>query len=340
MPFTVDTVELEFDIHPGKTTVRSILRWKQNNAANDGGEADKMILHGDATSVTLVSIAKNGQTLLADTDYTLSKTGMELQSPLEHGDVTEIVVEIVPENNTQLLGLYKTPDSDMYCTQCEAMGFRRITYFPDRPDNMATFTRVRIEANQAQYPVLLSNGNLVEQGTVGDDRHYVVWGDPFPKPSYLFAAVAGNLGCISDTFVTSPSKKTVQLTLYSEHDNVHQLHHAMTSLKNAMKWDEERFGLEYDLDVFNIVATSFFNMGVRSLFVATSLTRSYDAMSHAVAFCRQWKTNRSISLIPRVCWLIKTLPLMQILSASRGLSGTNIFITGRAIELPAAIGSS
>lgn len=277
MPFTVDTVELEFDIYPGKTTVRSVLSWKRNNAANGDGKDDKMILDGDATSVTLVSIAKNGQALVADTDYTLSKTSMELQSPLEHGDVTEIVVEIVPETNTQLLGLYKTPDSDMYCTQCEAMGFRRITYFPDRPDNMATFTRVRIQANQAEYPVLLSNGNLVEKGTVGDDRHYVVWSDPFPKPSYLFAAVAGNLGCISDTYVTSPSKKTVQLTLYSEHDNVHQLHHAMNSLKNAMKWDEERFGLEYDLDVFNIVATRFFNMGVSCFFVAPNLSRAFFA---------------------------------------------------------------
>mmetsp|Transcript_4749 Transcript_4749/g.10709 ORF Transcript_4749/g.10709 Transcript_4749/m.10709 type:complete len:760 (+) Transcript_4749:1-2280(+) len=149
----------------------------------------------------------------------------------------------------------------MYCTQCEAMGFRRITYFPDRPDNMAIFGRVRIEADREDCPVLLSNGNLVEEGVMEDGRrHYAVWSDPFPKPSYLFCAVAGNLASIKDGFQTA-SGRDVHLEVYSEKENVGKLHHAMESLKKSMKWDEEKFGLEYDLDLYNIVAVNDFNMG-------------------------------------------------------------------------------
>lgn len=150
----------------------------------------------------------------------------------------------------------------MYCTQCEALGFRRITYFPDRPDNMAMFTKVRLEADKDLYPVLLSNGNLVEQGPAEKEgRHYAVWSDPFPKPSYLFAAVAGKLGSISDSYVTNPSGREVQLQIFSEPENTHKLQYAMESLKRSMKWDEDRFGLEYDLGIYNIVATNDFNMG-------------------------------------------------------------------------------
>ena len=140
------------------------------------------------------------------------------------------------------------------------MGFRRITYYPDRPDNMATFHRVRIEAEKASYPVLLSNGNLLESGVVDEERHYSIWQDPFPKPSYLFCVVAGNLGSIQDTYTTMSGRK-VTLKIFSEPENVSKLRYAMQSLKNSMKWDEDTFGLEYDLDLYNIVAVNDFNMG-------------------------------------------------------------------------------
>ena len=145
------------------------------------------------------------------------------------------------------------------------MGFRRITYYPDRPDNMAVFENIRLEAAEKDYPVLLSNGNLVEQGAADEEgRHYAVWSDPFPKPSYLFAAVVGKLGSIKDSYVTRPSGQEVQLEIFSEPDNVHKLQYAMDSLKKSMKWDEDRFGLEYDLGIYNIVATNDFNMGTLS----------------------------------------------------------------------------
>ena len=184
---------------------------------------------------------------------------MILLKPTDGGILTT-TVEIVPEDNTQLSGLYKS--GPMYCTQCEAQGFRRITYFPDRPDNMSTYARVTLKAPKDEYPVLLSNGNLVEQGTLEDNntRHYAVWSDPFPKPSYLFAAVAGNLASIHDSYTTA-SGQDVQLAIFSEKESVDKLQYAMDSLKRSMKWDEDRFGLEYDLGIYNIVATSDFNMG-------------------------------------------------------------------------------
>ncbi len=139
------------------------------------------------------------------------------------------------------------------------MGFRRITYYPDRPDNMAVFERIRIEADKENYPVLLSNGNLVEQGDVNGDRHYAIWSDPFPKPSYLFCAVIGNLGSIQDSFTTMSGRK-VHLEIFSERENVNKLDYAMESLKRSMEWDEQTYGLEYDLDLYNIVAVNDFNM--------------------------------------------------------------------------------
>ena len=145
------------------------------------------------------------------------------------------------------------------------MGFRRITYYPDRPDNMAIFERIRIEADKDSYPVLLSNGNLVDQGTVddkdgtGNSRHFAVWSDPFPKPSYLFCAVVGKLGSIQDSYTTMSGRK-VQLEIFSEPENVNKLDYAMESLKRSMEWDETTYGLEYDLDLYNIVAVNDFNM--------------------------------------------------------------------------------
>ena len=159
--------------------------------------------------------------------------------------------------NTQLLGLYRS--SGTYCTQCEAEGFRRITYFPDRPDVMAVYT-TRIEADKAEAPVLLANGNLRDSGDLPGGRHFAVWHDPFPKPSYLFALVGGELGCVEDSFVTM-SGREVALRIYVEPGKEDRCGYAMDSLKRAMRWDEEAFGREYDLDVFMIVAVSDFNMG-------------------------------------------------------------------------------
>src|SRR5690606_18210715 len=160
-----------------------------------------------------------------------------------------------PEANKALQGLYRS--RGIYCTQCEAQGFRRITYFLDRPDVLAVYT-TRIEANAEEAPVLLSNGNPVERGTLADGKHYAVWKDPHPKPSYLFALVGGNLSAVTSTFRTR-SGRNVDLGIYVEPGKESRCGWAMDSLKRAMRWDEERFGLEHDLDVFNIVAVSDFN---------------------------------------------------------------------------------
>lgn len=165
-----------------------------------------------------------------------------------------------PIQITARAGLLRTDTINHDVTLCaEAMGFRRITYYPDRPDNMAVFERIRIEADKENYPVLLSNGNLVEQGDVNGDRHYAIWSDPFPKPSYLFCAVIGNLGSIQDSFTTMSGCK-VHLEIFSERENVNKLDYAMESLKRSMEWDEQTYGLEYDLDLYNIVAVNDFNM--------------------------------------------------------------------------------
>jgi aminopeptidase N len=167
------------------------------------------------------------------------------------------VTRIYPQNNTKLSGLYRS--NHLFCTQCEAEGFRRITYFLDRPDVLATYT-TRISADKKQYPILLANGNLTDSGSSADGRHWAIWSDPFKKPSYLFALVAGNLAHISDQFVTA-SGRTIDLHIYVEPGNEDKCEHAMTSLQKAMRWDEEVYGREYDLDIFMIVAVSDFNMG-------------------------------------------------------------------------------
>jgi aminopeptidase N len=272
LPFHVDTVEMEFDLDPQHTTVTTTMTLKRNPLADITTDSDAapapMVLDGDETSVTLKSLTLNGVELKDDEDYMRTPGHLTLTHPLRDGDVLKTVVTIVPQDNTQLSGLYKS--GSMLCTQCEAMGFRRITYYPDRPDNMASFTKVTLRADQEHFPVLLSNGDCIETGvlpsTKEDDasskgvRHYSVWRDPFPKPSYLFAVVAGDLGKITDTFTTR-SGQTVQLQIFSEPDNTSQLQFAMESLKKSMQWDEDRFNLEYDLGMYNIVATNDFNMG-------------------------------------------------------------------------------
>ncbi|PZO87547.1 MAG: aminopeptidase N, partial [Micavibrio aeruginosavorus] len=220
----------------------------QIGRGHQGDEA--VFLNGE--HLKLISVAIDGKTIDAIPD----EKGLTL--PAQNDDFTlEVVTEIEPEKNTRLEGLYQSGGT--YCTQCEAEGFRTITYYPDRPDVMATFT-VRVEADEKSCPVLLSNGNLIEKGTLGNGRHFTVWEDPTPKPCYLFALVAGDLVHIHDTFKTR-SGNDVDLYIYVRKGDEEQCGHAMQSLIKSMKWDEDVYGREYQYNIFNIVAVSDFNMG-------------------------------------------------------------------------------
>lgn len=203
--------------------------------------------------MTLVSLKIND---VDHSDYT--KTDTQLTIHNVSGDFTlTIVTEVNPQENTALEGLYKSGDG--FCTQCEAEGFRRITYYLDRPDVLARFT-TKVIADKKAYPHLLSNGNRVSHGDLDGNKHFVHWQDPFPKPAYLFALVAGNFDVLTDTYTTK-SGRDVALEIYVDQGNLDRTPHAMTSLINSMKWDEDRFDLEYDLDIYMIVAVDFFNMG-------------------------------------------------------------------------------
>ncbi|MGB4057159.1 MAG: aminopeptidase N [Alphaproteobacteria bacterium] len=241
-------VDLHFDLNDGITTVRSKIQFMAG-----GKETTPLFLNGE--DLDLQSIAINGAAL-EPSAYTTDDKGLTLHTPPAGEFTLETSVTIQPEKNTRLEGLYMSGGN--YCTQCEAEGFRRVTFFPDRPDVLTTFT-VHIEADKAKFPVLLSNGNLVEQKSEGA-RHSATWHDPFPKPCYLFALVAGNLAHIHDTYTTK-SGRNVDLYIYVRHGDEGQCDHAMESLKKSMKWDEDVYGLEYDLNIFNIVAVSDFNMG-------------------------------------------------------------------------------
>lgn len=243
--FLIQTVDLDFDLHDHITHVTSRLVIKRRGAANS-----PLVLDGE--HMTLISAHINGQAV----DYQLSDETLTIENVPDQFELL-IKNDIDPAANTALEGLYIS--NKMFCTQCEAEGFRRITYFLDRPDVMATY-KVRIEADQSKYPILLSNGNNIESGTAKEGRHYVVWDDPFAKPCYLFALVAGDLACLEDKFTTT-SGVDVDLRIFAEKDDLDKCSHAMTSLKLSMKWDEEVYGLEYDLTIFNIVAVSHFNMG-------------------------------------------------------------------------------
>jgi len=247
----VDTVDLRFELEPETTRVHCRMVVRRNPASDDSSAA--LTLFGK--DLELVTLSVDGETRAADSwqqqGETLVLSGVPDQA------VIDVETLIHPDSNTALEGLYVS--SGMFCTQCEAEGFRRITWFPDRPDVMARFTTTLI-ADKAHYPVLLSNGNPVQQGELDDGRHWVTWEDPFPKPSYLFALVAGDLACIGGTFTTR-SGREVAIRLYVEHENRHKCEHAMTSIKQAMRWDEDSYGREYDLGIFMIVAVNDFNMG-------------------------------------------------------------------------------
>lgn len=244
-----DTVDLRFSLGEEKTIVSS----KITVIPRIEGSSPLVL---DGHDIKLVSICVNGKEL-KEGEYLLDSRHLTLLSPPSGTFTLEIVNEIHPEQNTSLEGLYKS--SGNFCTQCEAEGFRNITFYQDRPDIMAKYT-CRIEADKSLYPVLLSNGNLIEQGDLEGGRHYALWEDPFKKPCYLFALVAGQLESRDDTFITRSGRK-VSLRIWTPAQDVPKTAHAMYSLKAAMKWDEDVFGLEYDLDLFNIVAVPDFNMG-------------------------------------------------------------------------------
>ena len=246
-PFLVDTVDLAFDLRETATIVRSRL------AVRRAGADTNMHLDGDA--ITLISVARDG-VVLTPAQYRLDPHGMTIPD-MPAACVLEIEVRVDPKGNTELSGLYLSNGS--YFTQCEAEGFRRITYFPDRPDVMARFS-ASIVADKAAVPVMLSNGNPGPMEDFGNGQHRVVWTDPHPKPCYLFALVAGDLVAVKDHFVTK-SGRHVDLGVYVRRGDEDRCDHAMQSLKTSMTWDEDVFGLEYDLDVFNIAAVSDFNMG-------------------------------------------------------------------------------
>jgi aminopeptidase N len=247
----IETVKLDVALHPTATRVRAKLHVRPNGS----GAPAPLVLDGD--ELTLHSIRLDGKPLPAESFVATPDRLTIAQAPHRPFEL-EIETVLDPTNNTKLMGLYRAGST--YCTQCEAEGFRRITYFLDRPDVMAVYT-TRIEAEKKEARVLLANGNLVAHGDIaGTSRHFAVWHDPFPKPSYLFALVGGNLGCVKDSFTTM-SGRNVTLAIYVEPGKEDRCTYAMDSLKRAMRWDEVTFGREYDLDIFMIVAVSAFNMG-------------------------------------------------------------------------------
>ena len=249
--FLVTSIELEVDIEDKWTVVTSKVKGHRNPKSIVGNEP--LIFNGEGQ--TLLDIKCNGRVLKAD-EYKLTDENLIITDIVDEFCLV-IISKNYPQNNKSLEGLYLS--EGMYCTQCEAEGFRKITFFPDRPDVMSLY-RTRIIACKTAFPVLLSNGHLIDSGDLQYGRHYAVWEDPFPKPSYLFALVAGDLACVEDRFTTI-SGKTISLKIFVEHGEEQRCQHAMMSLKNAMAWDERKFGLEYDLNVFMVVAVSHFNMG-------------------------------------------------------------------------------
>ncbi|MCP5142920.1 MAG: aminopeptidase N [Chromatiales bacterium] len=248
----IDRIDLVVRLDDDVTEVTARSRVRRNPVLADD-EAPP--LHLDGQDMELVSLAVDGERVHVG-NYRLGEESLVINEVPDEFELV-VVTRIKPQDNSSLEGLYRS--NDLYCTQCEAEGFRKITYYPDRPDVMARFT-TRIEADAARFPVLLSNGNLIEQGALADGRHFATWEDPFPKPCYLYALVAGDLQHIEDRYTTA-SGREVTLRIFVEPQNIDRCQHAMDSLKKSMRWDEQTYGREYDLDVFMIVAVNDFNMG-------------------------------------------------------------------------------
>ncbi len=295
--YWIESVDLHFELGADETRVHSKLAVRISEALS--GDPPPLVLHGEELELSEVRI--DGRELAPSeyhaTDGALTIAGVPRRFELE------TAVRLQPQANTALSGLYRS--GDLFCTQCEAMGFRRITYFLDRPDVMALFTTT-IDADKARYPVLLSNGNRVEALDLGDGRHRVRWEDPHRKPSYLFALVAGDLLCHAGEFTTR-SGRAVRLEIWVEPDNIDRCGHALSSLQKAMAWDEEMYGLEYDLDVYMIVAVNDFNMGAmenkglnvfNSKYVLaqpeTATDSEYEAIEGVIAheYFHNWTGNR------------------------------------------------
>lgn len=249
--YLIDETHLTFELFEDHTLVHAQLVMRRNPARGEGFP----VLALDGQQLELLSV-KLDDVDLTSADYELTDSHLTLHPSAEQF-VVDTSVKIHPESNTALEGLYKS--GSMFCTQCEAEGFRKITYYLDRPDVMSTFTTT-VVAEQHRYPILLSNGNPLASGPDDDGRHWATWEDPFKKPAYLFALVAGDLWCVEDTFTTM-TERTVALRIYVEPENIDKCQHAMNSLKKSMRWDEETYGREYDLDIFMIVAVNDFNMG-------------------------------------------------------------------------------
>ncbi len=248
--FFIEKTALTVELFEDYSWVTSTLLFCKNELSPS---CDELFLHGE--SITLLEVSIDGVPLGLD-EYSVSDVGLTLLNPKNKFTLKTKVLN-KPQDNTSLEGLYKS--RTMFCTQCEAEGFRKITYYLDRPDVMSDFTTT-IVADKSKYPILLSNGNLLDNGLVEDGRHYATWHDPFKKPCYLFALVAGDLACITDSFTTFLGRD-VTLQIFVEEKDLDKCEHAMESLKNAMRWDEEVYGREYDLNVFMIVAVDDFNMG-------------------------------------------------------------------------------
>jgi len=246
--YQIKTVDLRFILNEDITRVISKLQLQRNS-----DHSNPLVLDGEA--LELISVRLDGKDLSTD-QYKIDDRSLTIDNVPDQF-LLEIETEIDPVANTSLEGLYQS--SGNYCTQCEAEGFRKFTYYLDRPDVMAEFTTT-IEADKTKYPILLSNGNLIDKGELDNGRHWVRWHDPYKKPCYLFALVAGDLALTSGSYTTS-SGREVALEIYTEHHNADRTDHAITSLKRAMKWDEDNFGLKYDLDIYMIVAVDDFNMG-------------------------------------------------------------------------------
>lgn len=246
--FLIPEVMLDFALNQASTLVVATMQVKRSS-----GSGTPLVLHGE--KMQLVSLAINGKTL-SDAEYQIDAESLTILNVPDAFEL-EVQTELLPHLNTELSGLYQS--SGNFCTQCEAEGFRRITYFLDRPDVLSVY-RVRLTADVVDCPVLLSNGNPVASGRNDDNTHWAEWFDPHPKPSYLFALVAGNLEHVTDHFTTASGNK-VELNIYAQQHNIEKCDHAMASLKKSMRWDEDVYGREYDLDIYNIVAVDDFNMG-------------------------------------------------------------------------------
>ncbi|MFS2160106.1 aminopeptidase N [Pseudomonas sp. Pseusp122] len=249
--YLIDETHLTFELFDDHSLVHTQLIMRRNPAR--GGGLPPLVLDGQQLELVCVRL---DDVELTSADYQLTPDHLTIQ-PKTVRFVIDSTVRIHPETNTALEGLYKS--SGMFCTQCEAEGFRKITYYLDRPDVMSKFTTT-VSADKHNFPVLLSNGNPIASGPGDEGRHWATWQDPFMKPAYLFALVAGDLWCVEDTFTTM-SQRNVTLRIYVEPENIDKCQHAMNSLKKSMRWDEETYGREYDLDIFMIVAVNDFNMG-------------------------------------------------------------------------------